>query len=366
MVCKRQIAHSCFFGRLLFVLHCAFFVSLLAACARPAPPPPFDLECPVGESQACWKTKSVNDPCLGNYLAQAEIDRRTPRPALDLELKQALDLFDVGDFKRALPGIRKYAAKGIAEAAGRLGILGLMGAAPDIGQNHAMDLISHAAGQGLGDFMFLLAELAAQSGSVFDISDRTLCLLGRAGSYRDPWAMFYVGVLYEYSLRDLRQGLVWYWRSATLGHSRAAAAIAHLYEEGRGLPQDDAQALAWYLVAANNRPPDAGNTTVWYIDDIDVGMDWAVPPALARLYLHGEGVPRDARKAAFWAARTHMENRRGIDGLLPEIQAALAPGEWERIQAEAWNWRPASSPVVKPRLAARLFNQNAQGAERAK
>ena len=138
-----------------------------------------------------------------------------------------------------------------------------------------------------------------------------------------------------------------------------------MYEEGRGLPRDEVQALAWYLVAADNRPPGPERANAWYIDEIDVGVDRAVPPALARLYLHGEGVPRDVSKAAFWAARTQMENRRSVDHLLPEIQASLTPGEWERIQAEAWNWRPTPSPLVKPRLAERVFNRQAPGSEPA-
>jgi TPR repeat protein len=342
-------------------------MSCLGACARPVPqPPPFELDCPSDNPKTCWESEVKDGSCLRGLLAEAEPDRRTPRPALDRELKQALDLYDGGDFERALPGIRKYAAQGLAEASGRLGVLGLLGAAPDIGAVQAMDLIRHAAGQGLGDFMFLLAELAAQPGSVFDISDRTFCLLARAASYRDPWAMFYLGILYEYSLKDLERGLVWYWRAATFGHSRAAAAIAALYEEGRGLPRDEAQALAWYLVAAHNRLPSPEKANAWYIDNIDVGVDRAVPPALARLYLHGEGIPRDVPKAAFWAARTQMEGQRSIDGLLPEIQAALAPGEWERIRAEAWNWQPAPTPLIKPRLAERLFNQQARVAEPAK
>lgn len=367
-------------------------LSCLAACARPAPPPPpFGIDCPASESRVCWTNGTMESDCLRDFLAQADPDRSRPAPELDRKLAQALDMFERGEPAQALPMIRKYADQGnaealcalgrarelglgtavdsaraeesyraamardSAEAAGRLGLMGLLGTAPGIGQDQAMDLIRQAAGLGRGDFLFLLAELNARPGSFFNIPDRVFCYLVRAGACRDPWAMFYVGILYEYSLQDPKTAVVWYWRAADLGHSRAAAALARLYEKGSGLPRDDAQALAWYLVAANNRPPRVGTDRAWYINDIDVGRDHYVPPALARLYLHGEGVPPDVHKAAFWAARTLLEHRTSANDLLPEIQAALPPGEWERIQAEAKSWRPNPSPLVKPRLAERLF-----------
>ena len=223
-----------------------FCLLALAACARPAPPPPFETDCATADSWFCWgnRTEAEKRECLRGFLLQSEPDRRGPAPALDRRLAQALDLFERGEQAQALPVIQKYAdqgkaealcalgqalelglglavdparareaygaamARGSAEAAGRLGIMGLLGAAPDLGEEQSLDLIRQAAGQGRGDFLFLLAELDAKPGSIFHIPDRAFCYLARAASYRDPWAMFYLGILYEYSLKDLEQGLV--------------------------------------------------------------------------------------------------------------------------------------------------------------
>jgi hypothetical protein len=60
--------------------------------------------------------------------------------------------------------------------------------------------------------------------------------------------------------------------------------LGWMYENGRGVSQDDAQAVAWYRRAA-----EAGNT---------VGMN-----NLGRMYRDGRGVAQDDAKAAAWRGK---------------------------------------------------------------
>ncbi len=382
---------------LVIFLAPALLAVALSACARPTPnpappappaPPPFSFNCSLTDPFESRKFAVSDEAYLREALQQAEIDRSRPTPVLDPKLEQALALFVRGGYFEALPVIRKFADKGSAEAltalgkaqesglglpkdlgmaqvgylaamahgsaeaAGRLGIMGLSGAAPTMGQGEALDLVRRAADQGEGDFQFLLAEMYERGQPVPRNSDRAFCQLLNSGSHRDPWAMFYLGLVHDFSLGDPDQALVWYWRAAQSGHSRAASIIANMYEEGRGLPQDEAQALTWYEVAVNNRPQATAVAPAWY-DELVMGRDSRAATALAKMYREGRGAPRDLMRAAFWAALALDQDKESA-ALAQEIAAELPPGEWERIRAEARAWRPKPWPLRGERLFPRL------------
>ncbi|MBF0141073.1 MAG: sel1 repeat family protein [Magnetococcales bacterium] len=69
--------------------------------------------------------------------------------------------------------------------------------------------------------------------------------------------------------------------AAGLGDAKAQVQIGWLYHEGRGVPQNEAEAAKWYLKAAEGG---------------DVGAQMLIALMLAL----GEGVPRDDRMANFW------------------------------------------------------------------
>ncbi len=65
-----------------------------------------------------------------------------------------------------------------------------------------------------------------------------------------------------------------------------------MYHHGRGVPQDYAEAMMWYRLAA-----DQGNASAQY--------------NLALMYHHGQGVPQDYAEAARWYRRAADEGHAG-------------------------------------------------------
>jgi TPR repeat protein len=81
-------------------------------------------------------------------------------------------------------------------------------------------------------------------------------------------------------------------RRAKAGDAKAEYALGLDYARGRGVPADDAQALKWFLKAAQQHNPEGEY-------------------ALSELYLTGRGVPQDDAKATEWLKRAaqHGEPR---------------------------------------------------------
>jgi len=73
----------------------------------------------------------------------------------------------------------------------------------------------------------------------------------------------------------------WYRLAADQGFARAQYSLGFMHDNGRGVPQDDAEAARWYRLAA------------------DQGIARA-QSNLGLLYENGEGVPQDYVQAHLW------------------------------------------------------------------
>jgi hypothetical protein len=80
---------------------------------------------------------------------------------------------------------------------------------------------------------------------------------------------------------DDKKAVAWYRKAAEQGHAIAQFNLGFMYEIGEGVPRDDKQAAAWYQKAAEQGVAAAQN-------------------CLGRLYLDGRGVPQDGKKAVAW------------------------------------------------------------------
>jgi TPR repeat protein len=104
---------------------------------------------------------------------------------------------------------------------------------------------------------------------------------------------------------------------ADAGNTRAQTYLGVLYDNGQGVPQDDAQAVAWYRKAADQGDPraqtnlgaayetgrgvvrDLGQAAEWYRKAADQ-QHMAAEHILGKMYATGRGVPQDYRQAAEW------------------------------------------------------------------
>ncbi|MDR0996430.1 MAG: sel1 repeat family protein [Zoogloeaceae bacterium] len=107
-----------------------------------------------------------------------------------------------------------------------------------------------------------------------------------AAEQGDAEAQYRLGELYFFGFQDHSQdvdlGIAWWWAAADQGNREAQAALYRKFVEGKDLPRVD-ELVAWLK-------RDAAESKKWL---------WA-REYLGRLYEQGRGVPKDEREALFW------------------------------------------------------------------
>ena len=155
-----------------------------------------------------------------------------------------------------------------------------------------------------------------------DRTDKTnLEVTGRkAAEPGDARAMTKLGVMYENGRgvpRNDAQAASWYRKAANAGDARGMSSLGFLYMNGRGVPRNDAQAVSWSRKAADagdargmsnlgvlymngqGVPRDYARAVNWYRKAADAGYAPAMTN-LGDMYASGRGVPRDDVQAASW------------------------------------------------------------------
>jgi len=100
----------------------------------------------------------------------------------------------------------------------------------------------------------------------------------------DASAQFNLGIMYGHGRgvpQDNAEAVKWFRMAAEQGVARAQFNLGLMYNKGEGVPQDHVEAGRWYRLAAEQ-----GNTAAQY----NLGV----------MYNTGEGVPQDSAEAAKW------------------------------------------------------------------
>jgi len=123
----------------------------------------------------------------------------------------------------------------------------------------------------------------------------------------------------------------WVRRAAEQWDAGAQNNLGFMYYKGRGVPQDDAEAVKWYRRAAEQ-----GNVK---------GQS-----SLGAMYGMGLGVPQDKVQAHKWlnlaASRSTDEMRRVRGGSRDEVAARMTPKQIAEAQRLATEWEP--KPEKRP------------------
>lgn len=200
--------------------------------------------------------------------------------------------------------------------------------------------------------MFELGRALAKDG----VGEETLALYRKAAAAGHAGAMNNLGAIYEGGrgvTRDIAQAMRWYRRSADAGDGSAMRRLGLIYERGDGVPRDPFEALTWFRKAA-----DAGNV----LGMSDVGRAYASgfgvarnpaeamrwfrkaaeaggPFAMDRLgfaYLRGFGVERDPAEAVRWFRKAaEAGNPVGMENLGNAYKDGVGVA---RDEAEAARW----------------------------
>ncbi len=97
---------------------------------------------------------------------------------------------------------------------------------------------------------YLRGEKAYKAGHYHGALTRWLPL-ANAGNDK---AQYMLGVMYENGTgvpKDEAEAVRWYRRAADQGNALAQRNLGWMYERGRGVPKDEAEAVRWYRMAAD-------------------------------------------------------------------------------------------------------------------
>jgi TPR repeat protein len=129
-----------------------------------------------------------------------------------------------------------------------------------------------------------------------------------------------LGLMYQYGKglpKDSANAAEWYRKAANQGNAEAQCNLGVLYAQGDGVRQDEGEALAWFRKAADQGLARAQSNlgTMYYrgrgvAEDSEQALAWTRKAAdqghdraqfnLALMYLEGKGVAPDAAQARIW------------------------------------------------------------------
>ena len=124
-------------------------------------------------------------------------------------------------------------------------------------------------------------------------------------------SQFYLGVMYDNGWgvpQDDAEAAKWYRRVAEarhseVGHAEAQFNLGLMYEEGRNVPQDGIFAYVWYYLAADKGHEKASKRRDMMASRMTPVQFTEAQYNLGKLYANGKGVPRDFPEALKWYSR---------------------------------------------------------------
>jgi uncharacterized protein len=186
-------------------------------------------------------------------------------------------------------------------------------------------------------------------------------------------AQFNLGLMYEDGLgvpQDNAIAVSWYQKSADKRNVDAQSRLGFMYE-GHGVPQDDAIAAGWYQKAADQGdavaqlslasmyeygrgvPQNFAVAASWYQKAADQG-DARAQETLGHMYEDGRGVPKDYVAAHIWfnLVAHYIPGLLNEDALTlrDEVAAKMTPEQ--RVEAEKRFEEAARPPWIMPRETA--------------
>ena len=116
--------------------------------------------------------------------------------------------------------------------------------------------------------------------------------------------------------QDDAEAVRWYQLAADQGHARAQANLGFMYSNGNDVPQDYAEALRWYQLAA-----DQGNASA--------------QTSLGFMYKYSSGVPQDYVSAHMWLNIASANGGEASGEWRDEIAASMTPEQIDEAQRRA-------------------------------
>jgi TPR repeat protein len=137
-------------------------------------------------------------------------------------------------------------------------------------------------------------------------------------------AQYNLGVMYKQGLgvpQDDAEAVKWWRLAADQKLAAAQSNLGTMYDSGRGVEQDYGQALKWYRLAA-----DQGEAFAQY----NLGL----------MYGKGEGVPQDYVLAHIWMNLSAIKGDQKAIEAREKVALAMTPAQIAEAQKLARDWKP--------------------------
>jgi TPR repeat protein len=135
-----------------------------------------------------------------------------------------------------------------------------------------------------------------------------------------------------------------------------------VYLYGRGVTQDDTEAVAWFRKAADQRdaiaefllgnqyangkgvPQDYSEAMIWFRRAAEQGHPVA-KLFLGVMYAEGRGVPQDYVRAHMWFSLAAAQGEQRAVKTLEMAERRMTPAQINEAQKLARDWKPATQPT---------------------
>ena len=119
------------------------------------------------------------------------------------------------------------------------------------------------------------------------------------------------------------EAVAWYRKAAAQGHADGQVNLGLKYANGQGVPQSDADAVAWYRKAAEQGNAMGQNNLSW-------------------MYMNGRGVSQDSLKAHMWGSLAVVNGESRAGALRDEAAKQMTPSQLSQAQAMAQQCRASN------------------------
>jgi uncharacterized protein len=121
------------------------------------------------------------------------------------------------------------------------------------------------------------------------------------------------------------EAMKWYRLAADQGLAVAQFGLAAHYASGEGVPQNDAEVMKWLRLAA-----DQGYDSAQFI--------------LGTKYAEGQGVPKDDVQAHMWFNLSAAQGDQGAVEYRDVVTKRMTPAQIAEAQKLARDWKPTTQP----------------------
>ncbi len=183
--------------------------------------------------------------------------------------------------------------------------------------------VRQAAEQGNADAQFRLAlaySSDADSDGVPKDDHKAVQWFRKAAEQGHADAQFLLGVFSgsgERMPENDHEAVKWFRMAAEQGHADAQFELGKMLTRGEGVPKDDREAEEWFRMASEQGRFDYAQHALESAEQGDAFNQFVI----GKLYLSGEGVPKDDREALKWFRKAAEQGESEAQFVLGEIYA---------------------------------------------